>query len=104
MNQPLFDLFLDSLEPKTLACIVRDLEDTLADWGHYPETAPGDRLKDEVEQLIERIKQQGADLADGSESGFLQLVEQARAELRQDENWASQRDRQERQNWLQDYE
>jgi hypothetical protein len=34
----------------------------------------------------------------------VQLVEQARAEQRRDEDWASQRERQERQNWLQDYE
>jgi hypothetical protein len=104
MNQPLFELFLDSLEPKTLACIVRDLENTVADWGNYPETAPDDRLKNELEQLIERIKRQGIELTDDSEPGFLQLVEQARAELRQDEDWALQRDRQERRNWLQDYE
>jgi hypothetical protein len=84
--------------------MVRDLEDTLADWPHQLETAPDDGLKTALQQLLESIVKRAITLTEGGESGFWQLVEQARAEQRQAEDWAVQRDRQERQNWLRDYE
>lgn len=102
MNQALFDLILDCLEPKTLAYLVRDLEDSRAGWRDYPDQAPPDSLKNEMDQVIERLRQLGAKLTRGDEPDFTGLLEQARADL--DDNWTWQRNQQIRQNWLQDLE
>lgn len=103
MNQELFALILACLEPKTLAYLVRDLQDLRADWQYYPEEAPNESVREELEQLIKLLMTQGVELTAAGEAVFLQLIEQARAE-QQAEDWAHQRDQQERKNWLQDYE
>jgi hypothetical protein len=103
MNQELFALFFDCLEPKTLAYIARDLTERLEDWQHYPEDAPVEAQQQALARLVEAIRKLGNDLTVGAEPDFRQLLEQAREEL-QAEDWSSQRDRQERLNWLQDLE
>lgn len=101
MNQEIFCLFLECLEPKTLAYLARDLSECQEDWGFYPEEAPHEALQQELAHVLAAITRLGVDLTDRDETRFMLLVEQARDE-QQSEDWASQRDRQERQNWLKD--
>lgn len=103
MNQALFSLFLESLEPKTLAYLARDLTECQEDWGFYPEEAPPEPHQKELAHVLAAITRLGADLMDGDEARFLELVEQARDE-QEEEDWAADRARQERQNWLEDLE
>ncbi|MEW5957345.1 MAG: hypothetical protein AB1801_06455 [Chloroflexota bacterium] len=103
MKQELLSLFLDCLEPKTLAYLVRDLTECQEDWLFYPDEAPPESLQQELAHLLAAVTRLGVDLLDGDEASFLQLIEQARAE-QESEDWSRQRERQERQNWLSDME
>ncbi len=103
MKQELLSLLLDSLEPDTLAYLVRDLTECQEDWEFYPEEAPPEPLRQELAHLLAAATRLGVDLTDGDEAKFLQLVEQARSQ-QQTEDWTAQRERQERQNWLSDLE
>ena len=103
MNRELFALLFDCLEPKTLAYVVRDVTERLEDWHYYPVEAPVEAQQQVLASLVEAITKLGNGLTVGTEPDFRQLVEQAGEEL-QAEDWTSQRDRQERLNWLQDLE
>ena len=103
MDQELFSLMLDCLERKTLAYIVRDLADRREDWRYYPEEAPDEALRGELTQLVEILMKRGIELTAANEPDFLHMVEQIKDE-QPAEDWPGQRDQQERQNWLEDYE
>jgi hypothetical protein len=101
MNQELFNLILHALQPTTLAYLVRDLEAYQVDWRYYPENAPPVAVQQKLSQIVETIKTQALALAKTEGLNFLELLEMVREEQRQAE-WASQRDRQEQQNWTSD--
>jgi hypothetical protein len=103
MNEKLFKNLLKALSPKTLAYLVRDLEDRQADWRYYPEDAPPKTIQVELTQTLQTIKAIGIELAEAAGEDFSQLLQQAIEEQRQAE-WAWQRDRQEQQNWTTDLE
>jgi hypothetical protein len=102
MNQQLYTLILDCLEPTTLAYLVRDLEDLREDWQYYPEEVPSETLKQELDKVIAALKERGKVLTAADEAHFRHLIEAARNEQRAND-WAEQRDQQERQNWLEDF-
>jgi hypothetical protein len=103
MNQKLFELLLHNLSPRTLACLVRDLENSQADWRYYPEDAPPKTVQEALAQTLPIIKATGVELAEANGEDFSQLLQQAIEEQRQEE-WAWQRDQQEQQNWTTDLE
>ena len=103
MNEKLFKSLLKALSPKTLAYLVRDLEDRQADWRYYPEDAPPKTIQEELTQTLQTIKTIGTELAKADGGDFSQLLQQAIEEQRQEE-WAWQRDQQEQQNWTTDLE
>jgi hypothetical protein len=103
LNQALFSLFLECLEPKTLAYLARDLTECQEDWGFYPEEAPPEATQEELAHVLAAVTRLGIDLMEGDEAEFVELVEQARDEQEADD-WAAHRARQERKNWLNDLE
>lgn len=103
MTEELFKLILQALIPKTLAYLVRDLEESQADWQYYPNDAPPDTVQEKMRQTLEVIKTIGAERAAAEGLDFAQLLHQV-GEEQQQEDWAWQRDRQEQQNWTNDLE
>ena len=103
MNDELFKVLLNALSSKTLAYLIRDLEDSRADWRYYPENAPPEVVQQELTQTLKSIEAIGTELAKADGLDFSQLLQQVIAE-RQQEDWIWQRDRQEQQNWTKDLE
>lgn len=101
MNEELFDVILKALAPKTLAYLIRDLEETQEDWGYYPEDAPPETVQQNLQQMLGAIKVMATERAAAEGLDFAKLLEQASAEQRQEE-WTSQRNTQVQQNWLND--
>ncbi|MBE7550283.1 MAG: hypothetical protein HS126_04300 [Anaerolineales bacterium] len=101
MNEELFKVILKALTPKTLAYLIRDLEETQADWPYYPEDAPPETLQQELRQRVEAIKALATERAAAEGLDFARLLEQAKEEQRQEE-WSAQRNIQAQQNWLND--
>ncbi|MEM7344616.1 MAG: hypothetical protein AAF485_10260 [Chloroflexota bacterium] len=95
------DRWLAYLQPKTLAYLVRDLMDRQEDWDFYPEDAPNETEKKVISQIIEKAKHIGTEACKAETFSFEQLLEQAEVEH---EGWQNERDQQEQQNWLKDYE
>jgi len=103
MNEKLFEILLNALSPKTLAYLIRDLEDSQADWRYHPEDAPPEAVQQELTQTLKTIEAVGTELAEADGLDFSQLLQQAIEEQRQ-KDWTWQRDRQEQQNWTNDLE
>jgi hypothetical protein len=103
MNPELFNLLLKALQPATLAYLVRDLEDYRVDWRYYPEQAPAPAQQQALLQILENLKTYAAELAQAEGLNFYDLLQAAIDEQHQGD-WASQRDRQEQENWTQDLE
>lgn len=101
MNEELFNVILKALAPKTLAYLIRDLEETQADWEYYPENAPPETVQQELRQFLEVLNNLAIAQAAVEGLDFALLLEQASAEQRQEE-WTSQRNNQVQQNWLND--
>ncbi|GIK41635.1 MAG: hypothetical protein BroJett011_54680 [Chloroflexota bacterium] len=101
MNQDLFEVTLKVLAPKTLAYLIRDLEETQADWNYYPEDAPPETVQQELRQMLEAIQTLAAERAAAEGLDFARLLQQASEEQRQEE-WSAQRNTQVQQNWLSD--
>ena len=103
MTEEQFKLMLNSLTPKTLAYLVRDLEETQADWGYYPHDAPSEAIQKELGQTLQAIREIGTSRAGEEGLDFVRLIQQVNQEQDQ-AGWAWQRDRQEQQNWTSDLE
>ncbi len=101
MNDELFELILRTLRPETLARLAVDIEDAQEDWQYYPEVAPSKAVRQNLDQTLALIITLGAEQATGV--NFQQMLDQIR-DKRSEEDWSRDRDQQERQNWLQDYE
>lgn len=101
MSPQTLKILLNQLSPQTLARLVVELEEAREDWQFYPEQAPAKAVQNEVAQTVTLIMEIGTDKI--VEADFQQLIEQAR-ERRQAEEWPLERDRQEQQNWFEDYE
>lgn len=101
MNEDLFNFILKALAPKTLAYLIRDLEETQADWPYYPEDAPPETVQQELWQMLETLKTLATEQAAAEGLDFARLLEQASEEQRQEE-WSAQRNAQVQQNWLSD--
>ncbi|NJN94845.1 MAG: hypothetical protein HC875_12470 [Anaerolineales bacterium] len=104
MNQELFQTILNTLASKTLAYLLRDLEESQAEWRDFPGDAPPLELQQAFLETVTAIRTAGAAQAQAEGLDFAQLVEQARAELAAEEDWMAQRNQQIRQNWLSDLE
>ncbi len=102
MNGKLFEVMLDYLRPKTLAYLARDLQDSQEYWQEYPDEAPVQVVKEELEHALEAIIKLGQELAIEDDLDFNKMIQHVRAE-HQSGNWMWHRDRQEQQNWLQDF-
>jgi hypothetical protein len=94
---------INALSPKTLAYLVRDLEESEADWQYYPESAPPAAIQQALRQTVATLRAMGAVQAGAEGLDFAQLLDQAVADQQQ-EAWTSQRNRQVQQNWLSDLE
>jgi hypothetical protein len=81
--------------------LIRDLEETQADWPYYPEDTPPETVQQDLRQMLEAIKIMATERAAAEGLDFARLLEQANAEQRQEE-WSSQRNTQVQQNWLND--
>jgi len=103
MDDQLFETLLDALSPNTLARLLVDLEEAQEDWQHYPEDAPPEAVRQQLAQTLALIAKIGSNRTGADATGFEQLVDQIKEE-RYSENWLQERNRQARQNWLQDYE
>jgi len=103
LNTSLFETLITSLQPGTLARMVIDLEEALEDWQHYPQDAPPVSIRQEIAQLVERLIEAGTAKAKAFDLDFQTLLEQVRDQQRA-EDWPLERDSQERENWLKDYE
>lgn len=103
LNTPLFETLIAFLQPQTLARMVIDLEEALEDWQYYPEDAPPETVRQEVAQILEYLIESGTAKAGASDLDFQMLLEQARNQQRA-EDWPMERDSQEKENWLKDYE
>jgi hypothetical protein len=101
MNEELFNVILNALAPKTLAYLIRDLDETQADWRYYSEDAPPEGVQQELQQMLETIKALAIERAAAEGVDFARLLQQANEEQRQEE-WTSQRNTQVQQNWLND--
>lgn len=104
MNQELFQTILPMLTSKTLAYLLRDLEDSQAEWRDFPDDAPPLELQQMFQETLAAIRTAGAAQAEAEGLDLAQLVEQARAEQIAEEDWMTQRNQQIRQNWLNDLE
>ncbi len=104
MNQKLFQTILNILAPKTLAYLLRDLEESQAEWRDFPDDAPSLELQQAFQETLTALRTAGAAQAEAEGLDFAQLIEQARAELAAEEDWMAQRNQQIRQNWLNDLE
>ncbi len=104
MNQALFQTILTILTPKTLAYLLRDLEENQAEWRDFPDDAPPLELQQAFRETLVVIRTVGVTQAEAEGLDFAQLVEQARAEQAAEEDWMTQRNQQIRQNWLSDLE
>jgi hypothetical protein len=103
MNDELFELILKTLRPETLARLAVDIEYAQEDWQYYPEEAPSKAMRKNLEQTLDLIIDLGTEQATAAALNFQQMLHQIR-DKRQKEDWSRDRDQQERQNWLKDYE
>ena len=103
MNSEYLTTLLAALQPATLAHMVADLQDLQQDWQQYPDEAPAEADRQALKVALDAILSQGTALSGSGWPGFRQLVEQIRDE-RQEEDWSRARDRQERDNWLDDFD
>lgn len=101
ISPELFEALLNTLEVDTLARLVVDLEEAQAEWQADPAAAPSQSVQAGLAQVLANLLRLGNTLARNEGEDFQQLVEQLRARDRED--WASERSRQERQNWYSDF-
>lgn len=101
MDNELFHTLLDQLQPETLARMVVDVEQADEEWQHYPENAPSENEQKELIEQLDLLKQIGARRARAEGVDFEQLLTRLRAGHA---DWSAQRDRQESQNWLSDFD
>ncbi len=101
MEERLFKLMLDALQPQTLAYLVRDLNDSLEEWQYYPEDAPPQPLQQELRQTLAVVMAVGTERAKAEGVDFAQLMKQTAADQEQDD-WRWQRNQQVQQNWTDD--
>ena len=101
ISPELFEALLNTLEVDTLARLVVDLEEAQAEWQANPAAAPSQSVQEGLNQVLRNLLRLGNTLARTEGEDFQELVAQLRA--REQEDWASERDRQERQNWYNDF-
>jgi hypothetical protein len=101
ISPELFEALLNTLEVDTLARLVVDLEEAQAEWQADPAAAPSQSVQEGLTQVLRNLLRLGNTLARNEGGDFQKLVAQLRA--RDQEDWASDRDRQERQNWYSDF-
>lgn len=92
----MMDYLLNHLTPQTLARLVAEIEDMLADW-EVGLNLPAEATQAEIRGVLAQAHTAGESHAD-----FHALVESARDAI-DAEGAFSERDAQERQNWLDDY-
>ena len=103
MNDQFLQTLLNQLTPGTLARIVLDLEQAQEDWAGFPETAPLEADQQALLIALALIREIGQGQAREEGLDFEEMLEQVRAE--QDEaDWQADRDRQEVNNWLSDFD
>jgi hypothetical protein len=102
ISPDLFEALLNTLEVDTLARLVVDLEESQAEWQADPESAPSSPVREGLRQVLANLLKLGETLAANEGIEFRQLVEQLKTRP-QVEDWASERTRQERQNWYSDF-
>ncbi len=94
---------LQTLSPETLARMIIDLEQAQEDWAHYPEDAPSPADQTALIELIPQLHQTGQQQAKAEGRSFDHIFEQVKEQL-DASDWASERDDQEVQNWLNDFD
>lgn len=99
MDERLLRLLLEVLSLETLAAMVADLQEAQEDWQHYPAEAPDETRREVLVHGAAIITEIGQAQA----PNFQKLVEQAQAQ-KAEGTWVSERDRQEVQNWLSDFD
>ena len=102
MNWDSFKTLLSQLRPETIARLVIDLENAHEEWEFYPEQAPPEATRQFLDEAMAVIVSLGDKRAKEEDSEFRRLIERLREEQDQT-NWAARRDRQEIDNWLDDY-
>jgi hypothetical protein len=102
-SQNFLNTLLHTLKAKTLAYLVRDLEDYQEDWRYYPEEAPPPHIQQELRQILEQLKAAAPERATAEGLDFAKLLQNAIDEQGQEE-WPDQRNQQVRKNWLSDLE
>jgi hypothetical protein len=102
MNQEFFDILLNTLQPRTLAYMLVDLEEAAADWEYYPEAAPGETTRTALERIRLTIANTGQALAKAEGLNFDKLMDETRDE-READDWLLARNEWDRKNWYQDY-
>lgn len=103
MDWNLWKTFLSAMQPNTLAHIVIDIEDAQEDWEHYPEDAPPEDIQRKVDQVLGYVMKLGAEWGETADFDFSQMVEQIREEQPAND-WLFQRNRQDQENWYEDYQ
>ena len=101
ISPELFEALLNTLEVDTLARLVVDLEEAQTEWQANPAAAPSPSVQEGLNQVLRNLFRLGNTLARNEGEDFQELLAQLRA--RTQEDWASERDRQERQNWYSDF-
>jgi len=103
MNNEFLQTLLNQLTPPTLARIVVDLEQAQEDWASFPETVPTQAEQQALVAALAIIREIGQTQARSEGLDFEEVIEQAKVE--QDEaDWQAERDRQEVDNWLSDFD
>ena len=83
--------------------MVVDLQDLQQDWQRYPDDAPAASDRQALAELLAEIMKFGMARSGSQAPDFRQLIEQVKDE-RQAEDWSWARDRQEQDNWLNDFD
>jgi hypothetical protein len=99
MDESLFRVLLTTLRPATLAAMLADLQEAQAEWQHYPEEAPALTTQEALLQIAALI----SEIGQNQTPNFQQLVEQAQVQ-KAEQSWAEERDQQEVENWLSDFD
>ena len=103
MSSEALSTLLAALQPATLAHMVVDLQELQQDWQRYPDEAPAESDRQALAELLAEIMQLGMARSGSGAPDFRQLIEQAKDE-RQADDWSRARDRQEQDNWLNDFD
>jgi hypothetical protein len=99
MDESLLRRLLEVLSSTTLAAMLVDLQEAQEEWQHYPEETPALTIQEALLQIAALISEVGQ----SQTPDFQQLVEQAQAQ-KAEQSWAEERDQQEVQNWLSDFD